>query len=230
METEKYMVFREGFPKYLHINNLGILLILLNLDCQGCIGYVQKRKCTVCGRAGDVLRYQILDQNLPPDAKNVFSSLQQKCCTMYKTLEFQTKQSKMLVDGFKKKMSEVAEQMKAIHLQKVQIEKQIEEARLRTVNIQNENAKLREVIAKYQAQEKRGGSPHTYRRTPPVVTRKPSSQLEFFQNSHEKSLNASVRRIMSPETPYPLKEGNAAFMKIGHFEFKSPPQSRTNLF
>ena len=129
-------------------------------------------------------------------------------------------------------MLDLAEQMKMMNLQKVQIEKQIEEARLRTVKAENENAKLREVIAKYQAQDKRGGSPHTYRKTPPVVTRKPTpnSQLEFFQNSHEKSLNASVRRILSPETPYPLKEGNAAFMKIGHFEFKSPPQSRTNLF
>ena len=150
---------------------------------------------------------------------------------MYKVLDFQIQQSKILVAGFKKRMVDLADQMKLMNRQKNQIEKQIEEANQRIYNVEKENSKLREVISKYQAQERRGGSPHLYRRTPPVVKRIPSSNLEFFQNPHEKSLNSSVRRLLSPpETPHPLKEGNDAFMKIGHFEFQSPPASRANLF
>ena len=107
------------------------------------------------------------------------------------------------------------------------------EARSRAAVAEEECAKLKEAVSRYQRRMSPAGANLFRPISSPVVTRKRLSQTDFLQQNPQRTSSQHSNTSMNgfpPLTPGPLKGSstNAAFMNMGGgmIGFKSPPQPR----
>ena len=119
------------------------------------------------------------------------------------------------------------------------VKQQLDQAQRRAMEAEAQNAKLKDVIAKYQTQSRRmspAGSGLFRPIVSPVVSRKRTSATDMFNqsqcsNGSRSDHRGSVAGILNPMTPAPLKQNNA-FENIGRRRVTgnfTPPSSRSSL-
>ena len=117
------------------------------------------------------------------------------------------------------------------------MKQQLDEAKSRAAIAEDECAKLKEAVGRYQRRMSPAGANLFRPISSPVVTRKRLSQTDFLQQNPQKSnsqlSNGSGKHGFPPLTPGPLKgsshnSSQNGFMNMGGgmIGFKSPPQPR----
>ena len=208
-----------------------------HIFCQDCMTAVsQTRKCNCCPNKS-LRSIGALDPTLKPEIKPFFSNVLMNTKSVHQALEYQTNQIKHLVGTYRKTIGTLGNQLRSYQQQFEGMKRQVDEARSRAAIAEEECAKLKEAVSRYQRRNSPAGANLFRPISSPVVTRKRLSQTDFLQQNPQRSnsqlSNGSGKHGFPPLTPGPLKGSSHSssqngFMNMGGgmIGFKSPPQPR----
>ena len=218
-------------------NGLFFVTNCAHVFCQDCANHVtQRSKCFVCNKTD--VKTTAMDKNLLPEIRTAFSSILMQVKDLYTAADFQTTQLKHYIGNSYKRLKSMGDQARKMNKQLFELKKQLDQTQRRSLEAEAQNAKLKDVIAKYQAQKRRmspAGSGLFRPVVSPVVSRKRTSPTDFFNQSQCSNGSRYGNRgtevgILNPMTPAALKQTNA-FVNIGRrvtdHDFRSSGSSLT---